>query len=236
MSVARGEASQYLHLDAGQAWSAVSASTRRQYLKELRTAVPEIFFSHPLNFPSLTCAESHLIYWTTLVLLYPLINQLLGFLGLGPSQCRSPASSKSPCYPSSIEIAETETRGEQAATDAQNQVDFIALTDVYATEVCRAAAYCLQPSMKALGGQMLLAPLSQSTQFFQVEQSIEKIKWCQSVFMHLPQVGFAIGVFLKDMVWPQYRRSQRRLPTPPEHVDERYQHDISAGEAAAVFT
>lgn len=186
-------------------------------LKTFRTAVPKDFFPQPLNFPSLTCAESHLIYWTTLVLLYPLINQLFDFLGPGPSQSRNSASTSS-CYPS-IESAETLT---PPSTDTQNRVDFIALTSVYATEVCRAAAYCLQPNMKALGGQMLLAPFSQSTQFFQVEQSSEKIKWCQAVFMYLPQVGFAIGVFLKDMVWPQYRLSQkRRSPTPPEQVDER---------------
>ncbi|EYE94473.1 Zn(II)2Cys6 transcription factor [Aspergillus ruber CBS 135680] len=184
-------------------------------LKTFRTAVPKDFFPQPLNFPSLTCAESHLIYWTTLVLLYPLINQLFDFLSPGLSQSGSPASTS--CYPS-IESAEIST---SPSTETLDRVDFIALTAVYATEVCRAAAYCLQPNMKALGGQMLLAPLSQSTQFFQVEQSSEKIKWCQAVFMHLPQVGFAIGVFLKDMVWPQYRLSQkRRSPTPLEQVVE----------------
>lgn len=182
-------------------------------LKGFRTAVPKDFFPRPLNFPSLSCAESHLIYWTTLVLLYPLINQLFDFLSPDFSQSGSPVSTASPCYPS-IETVETPT---PPAADTQNRADFIALTDVYATEVCRAAAYCLQPSMKALGGQLLLAPLSQSTQFFQVEQSSEKIKWCQAVFMYLPQVGFAIGVFLKDMVWPQYRLSQKRKsPSPPE--------------------
>lgn len=184
-------------------------------LKTFRTAVPKDFFPQPLNFPSLTCAESHLIYWTTLVLLYPLINQLFDFLSPGLSQSGSPASTS--CYPS-IESAEIST---SPSTETLDRVDFIALTAVYATEVCRAAAYCLQPNMKALGGQMLLAPLSQSTQFFQVEQSSEKIKWCQAVFMYLPQVGFAIGVFLKDMVWPQYRLSQkRRSPTPLEQVVE----------------
>lgn len=189
-------------------------------LKGFRTAVPNDFFPRPLKFPSLSCAESHLIYWTTLVLLYPLINQLFDFLGPDSGQSGSPVSTASPCYPS-IETVENPT---PPAADTQNRVvDFIALTDVYATEVCRAAAYCLQPSMKALGGQLLLAPLSQSTQFFQVEQSSEKIKWCQAVFMYLPQVGFAIGVFLKDIVWPQYRLSQkRRSPSPPEQVGERY--------------
>lgn len=202
-------------------------------IKVFRTAIPEDFFPQPLNFPSLSCAESHLIYWTTLVLLYPLINKLFDFLSPDPSQSGSPVSTASSCYPS-IGTVENST---PPLTDKQNRVDFITLTDIYATEVCRAAAYCLQPSMKALGGQLLLAPLSQSTQFFQVQQSSEKIKWCQAVFMYLPQVGFAIGVFLKDMVWPQYRLSQkRRSPTPPEYIDERCQQDITTGEAPAVFT
>ena len=177
-------------------------------LKEFRSAIPKDFFPEPLQFPSLTCAESHLIYWTTLVLIYPLIDQLLDFLG----SSESPVPSISEFYPSIENKPTTAYR----TPSPQTSVDFSALTDVYASEICRSVAYCLQPNMKALGGQMLLAPLSQSTQFFQVQESIQKTKWCQAVFMYLSQIGFAIGFFLKDMVWPQYRSSQkRRSPTPP---------------------
>ena len=178
-------------------------------LKEFRSTIPMDFFSEPLQFPSLTCAESHLIYWTTLVLIYPLIDQLLDFLGSSESHLPSISG----CYPS---IENEPTTAHRTPSPPQTSVDFLALTDVYASEICRSVAYCLQPNMKALGGQMLLAPLSQSTQFFQVQESIQKTKWCQAVFMYLSHIGFAIGFFLKDMVWPRYRSSQkRRSPTPP---------------------
>lgn len=188
-------------------------------LKEFRSAIPKDFFSEPLQFPSLTCAESHLIYWTTLVLIYPLIDQLLDFLGSSESHVPSIPG----CYPS----IENEPIATHRNTSPQTSVDFLALTDVYASEICRSVAYCLQPNMKALGGQMLLAPLSQSTQFFQVQESTQKTKWCQAVFMYLSQIGFAIGFFLKDMVWPQYRSSQkRRSLTPPS---------TASGETGAGF-
>lgn len=195
-------------------------------LKEFRAFIPMDFFPVPLQFPSLSCAESHILYWTTLILLYPLIDQLLDFLGSSESH----AASTSECY-SSIE---TRPRTENTTTNTtttylQNETDFLALTDVYATQVCQSAAYCLQSNMKALGGQMLLAPLSQCTQFFQVQQSIEKTQWCQAIFMILPQLGFGIGPFLKDMVWPQYRAAQKRKsPTPSTPSEQGEVHQRGA--------
>lgn len=192
-------------------------------LNEFRAAIPMDFFAEPLGFPSLTCAESHMMYWTTLVLLYPLIDQLFNFLGPSTSM---PVST-SECYPSVESESEHGHRrtGNSPTTNiiSPKPDDFFALADIYATEICRSVAYVLQPDMKSLGAQMLLAPLSQATQFFQVQQAVEKVHWCQAVFMTLPKMGLRIGPFLKDMVWPQYRLSQkRRSPTPPEK-DERHE-------------
>lgn len=172
-------------------------------LKEFRAFIPKDFFSVPLQSPSLSCAESHILYCTTLILLYPLIGQLFDFLGASETH----TAPTSECYP----FIEPGPRTENTTTTyLQNKTDFLALTDAYATEVCRSAAYCLQSNMKALGGQMLLAPLSQCTQFFQVQQSVEKTRWCQATFTILPPLGFGIGPFLKNMVWPQYQAAQKR--------------------------
>lgn len=195
-------------------------------LTEFRAAIPKDFFPEPLWFPSLTCAESHMIYWTMLVLLYPLMEQLFNFLGPPPQASSSSASAGSPStppYPSietGLETIEQRQRTESQSppsTFPQKPDDFFALADTYATEICRSVAYILQPEMRTLGAQMLLAHLSQATQFFQVQEAVEKIVWCQAVFMLLPNVGLGIGPFLKDLVWPQYRLLQtRKSPTPPD--------------------
>ena len=192
-------------------------------LNEFRATILKDFFAEPLWFPSLTCAESHMMYWTMLVLLYPLMDQLFSFLGPSPSS----AASTSEGYPS-IEPESERARLRTESPPTTNIIppkpdDFFALADVYATEICRSVAYILQPDMKSLGAQMLLAPFSQATQFFQVQEAVEKVHWCQAVFMMLPKMGLRIGPFLKDLVWPQYRISQkRRSPTPPEQ-DERHE-------------
>ncbi|KAE8323011.1 scaffold protein Nfu/NifU N terminal-domain-containing protein [Aspergillus sergii] len=77
--------------------------------------------------------------------------------------------------------------------------DFTTLAEHYADQVCRSVLYCLQPDLKTLGAQLLLAPLSQSAQFYSVDELAEKYRWCQEVFVLLPQLGLGIGYFLKDM-------------------------------------
>lgn len=211
-------------------------------LSEFRAAIPRDFFPVPLWFPSLTCAESHMIYWTMLVLLYPLMEQLFNFLGPAPSSSGSPAT---PPYQSIETGSEIEQRrltespptstSTSTSTIPQKPDDFFALADTYATEICRSVAYILQPEMKALGAQMLLAHLSQATQFFQVQEAVEKVTWCQAVFMLLPNVGLGIGPFLKDLVWPQYRLLQtRKSPTPPDQ-EERPPLSVSAPTEAVVI-
>ncbi|KAB8250990.1 scaffold protein Nfu/NifU N terminal-domain-containing protein [Aspergillus flavus] len=77
--------------------------------------------------------------------------------------------------------------GEHANSDFT--ADFTTLAEHYAD----------QPDLKTLGAQFLLAPLSQSAQFYSVHELAEKYRWCQEVFVLLPQLGLGIGYFLKDM-------------------------------------
>ncbi|KAL3472889.1 hypothetical protein BJX99DRAFT_206543 [Aspergillus californicus] len=170
---------------------------------DLRHSLSTDLFSGTFDFPSLSCAECHMIYWTILILLYPLIGELFYSLD-------QPAKGVSvPIYPD-LANGETPTNislGTDPAT-------FSALAEHYAGEVCRSVLYCVQPDMKTLGAHILLAPLSQCVQFFHVENSTAKLQWCQDVLITLQHLGLGIAPFLKNMVWPKYRTAQgRRLST-----------------------
>ncbi|KAE8379106.1 hypothetical protein BDV26DRAFT_260080 [Aspergillus bertholletiae] len=174
----------------------VNVTCRRDFRSSLFTNL----LPDPLHFPSLTCAEAHLIYWAALILLYPLIDQLIEFLQLSGDR-----DSLAGCY-----LSSDEQDNSVVSQNSKTTADFTALAEHYADQVCRAVIYCLQPDLKTLGAQLLLAPLSQSAQFYSVHELTEKHRWCQGVFMLLPRLGLGIGCFLKDMVWPKYRSSQRR--------------------------
>ncbi|KAB8206938.1 scaffold protein Nfu/NifU N terminal-domain-containing protein [Aspergillus parasiticus] len=98
------------------------------------------------------------------------------------------------CYSPSGEHANSEV-----TPNPEIIADFTTLAEHYADQVCRSVLYCLQPDLKTLGAQLLLAPLSQSAQFYSVHELAEKYRWCQEVFVLLPQLGLGIGYFLKDM-------------------------------------
>ncbi|KNG87940.1 hypothetical protein ANOM_004345 [Aspergillus nomiae NRRL 13137] len=172
--------------------------------KDFRSSLFTELLPVPFHFPSLTCAEAHLIYWTALVLLYPLIDQLLEVLELSADHV-----SLANCYSTFGEDANS-----RVTPNSEITADFTTLAEHYADQVCRSVIYCLQPDLKTLGAQLLLAPLSQSAQFYSVHEFAEKYRWCQGVFVLLPQLGLGIGYFLKDMVWPKYRFSQRRCLSP----------------------
>ncbi|KAL3496644.1 hypothetical protein BJX62DRAFT_103325 [Aspergillus germanicus] len=158
-----------------------------------------------LEFPSLSCAESHMVYWATLVLLYPLIGELLSVLGIPVGVVPVPA------YYGSTNAADSVVFPRADVHSA-----YTALAEYYADEICRSVPYCLQPDMRTLGAQLLLAPFSQCVQFFHVEGPTAKLKWCQDVLTVLERLGLGIAPFLKDMVWPQYRAAQERRKSAPQ--------------------
>ncbi|KAE8144542.1 hypothetical protein BDV25DRAFT_166608 [Aspergillus avenaceus] len=172
------------------------------YWSDFRSSLRTHLFTEPYNFPSLTCAEAHLVYWTTLVLLYPLVDQLLEVLEVSGDHI-----SLASCY--------SPSDGPSVTSNSETRINFTNLAEHYADEVCRSVIYCLQPDLKTLGAQLLLAPLSQSAQFFSVQVLAVKYRWCQEVFTLLPRLGLGIGYFLKDMVWPKYRSSQRQRFASP---------------------
>ncbi|KAI3009803.1 transcriptional regulator family: Fungal Specific TF [Aspergillus niger] len=168
--------------------------------EDLRAHLATSLFPDPFQFVSLACAESHLIYWATLIILYPLVDELLDVLGYR----RNDVTPSQSCaiHPQAIE---------QRPLGVDVATDFTALAEHYADEVCRSVMYCTQSDMNTLGAQHLLAPFSQCAQFFQVHELAQKYRWCQGVFVLLDSLGLGIAPLLKDMVWPQYRSA--RLPS-----------------------
>ncbi|GLA24109.1 hypothetical protein AnigIFM63326_010570 [Aspergillus niger] len=167
--------------------------------EDLRAHLATSLFPDPFQFVSLACAESHLIYWATLIILYPLVDELLDVLGYR----RNDVTPSQSCaiHPQAIE---------QRPLGVDVATDFTALAEHYADEVCRSVMYCTQSDMNTLGAQHLLAPFSQCAQFFQVHELAQKYRWCQGVFVLLDSLGLGIAPLLKDMVWPQYRSARLR--------------------------
>lgn len=182
-------------------------ATQRSFPQgDLRNTLYTKLFAPPLEFASLTCAESHMLYWSTFILLYPLIGELY-FIIDGPHK-----SSPVPVYYDTTNGESLPSGNTTITTTLSDDVHtaYIALAEHSANEICRSVLYCIQPDMKTLGAQQLLAPLSQSLQFFHVEGLTAKLRWCQDVLTALTHMGLGIAPFLKEMVWPQYRSAQGR--------------------------
>ncbi|OJJ62423.1 hypothetical protein ASPSYDRAFT_1167762 [Aspergillus sydowii CBS 593.65] len=181
--------------------------TRRSFPQgDFRNTLRTELFAPPLQFASLTCAESHMLYWSSLILLYPLIGELY-FIIDGPD-INSPVPIH--YYSANGESPPSGTTTITTTLSDDVHTAYTALAEHYANEICRSVLYCIQPDMKTLGAQQLLAPLSQSLQFFHVEGLTSKLRWCQNVLTVLSHMGLGIAPFLKDMVWPQYRSAQGR--------------------------
>ncbi|KAL3463393.1 hypothetical protein BJX64DRAFT_120231 [Aspergillus heterothallicus] len=175
---------------------------------DFRESLETDLFPGAFDFPSLTCAESHMVYWASLVLLYPLIGEILSVLD-------------APVQDVPVPVYYGSTNGAQdsgISPSADVNSAYTALAEYYAGEICRSVSYCLQPDMKTLGAQLLLAPFSQCVQFFHVEGPAAKLRWCQGVLMALENLGLGLAPFLKDMVWPQYRAAQERRKSAPQKL------------------
>ncbi|KAL4928564.1 Zn(II)2Cys6 transcription factor domain-containing protein [Aspergillus undulatus] len=167
-----------------------------------RDTLSTVLFSGTFDFPSLTCAESHIAYWTILNLLYSLIGELSFILDKPPQDVSVTVYGNS---------TNSDTTGTHTRTlSADGPAAYTGLAEHYAGEICRSVLYFIQPDMKTLGAQLLLAPFSQCVQFYIAEGLTAKLKWCQDVLEVISDLGLGIAPFLKHMIWPQYRNAQER--------------------------
>ena len=185
-----------------------SSPEQRSFWSELDESIPGDIFPDAIEYPSLSCGEAHILWFTTYILLSPLIDQLLVFLGRSQRNV-SFTLWEVPTSPSSseVEAPPTPSRG------SEHLETFLDVAEYYADMICRSAKYMVQPETKALGAQIFLAPFSQATQFYHSQETIHKHRWCQSIFMVLPRLGFGIAPFLKDMIWPKYEAATKKSPS-----------------------
>lgn len=188
------------------------STKQSSFWSELDDPIAYDIFVDAIEYPSLACAESHLLYWTIFILLYPVLDQLLIFLGHSRSSLSFtlwdvPLSSKAD--------------RKNATWTADIPEDLIEVAEHYANLICRSAKFLVQPDNKALGAQIFLAPFSQATQFYRSIMATEKHRWCQMVFMQLPKLGFGIAPFLRDLFWPKYEAATaKRTPSPENRTIE----------------
>ncbi|KAL5339080.1 hypothetical protein BJX70DRAFT_178119 [Aspergillus crustosus] len=188
--------------------SSLDAIPQDDFRNSLRTDL----FPNTLDFPSVTCAESHLIYWSTLILLYPLIGEMHAILD-------------APLAGLPVPIYYDSTNGEPSeattavSTGADIAAAYTALAEHYADEICRSVLYCVQPDVKMLGLQTLIAHLSMCVQYFHVEELTAKMKWCQDALMVLGRLGMGLAPFLTQMIWPHYKIAHDRRLSPQKLLD-----------------
>lgn len=172
-----------------------SYPNQKPFWSELDQSIPQDIFPNAIEYPSISCAETHLMWWTTFILLYPLIDHLLIFLNQSRSNLRLTLWD----VPASFDqVISCVTLADKLPEN------LIGVAEHYANLICRSAKFLVQPQVKGMGAQKLLSPFSQATQFYHGQGSNDKHRWCQEVFMCLPQLGFGIAPFLKDMIWPKY--------------------------------
>lgn len=169
------------------------------------------------DFSSFRVAHAHLLYWTGLVLLYPIIGQTLSVFGKGNlvkiDETNHDQSQSQP-QPQPQQQKQKQ-KNEYMAQKCQtcNTNDFILLADHYATNICRSAAYCVQSKFKAIGPQTILSPLWAVQQFFWSHSSItenspwDKILWCATAFeIVTSNIGLGFAARIAKLSWSEYPR------------------------------
>lgn len=182
-------------------------SHQSPFWSEIDHSMPSDLFEDAIEFPSVKCAETHLLYWTLFMVLYPLLGNLLTFFGW--SREKVPLTLWDvPTSQSEMSLYATWTPGLP-----ENAVD---VAEHYADLICRSARFMVQPKAKAMGVQILLGPFSQATKIFHDQRATIKARWCQAVFMALPKLGFGVAPFLKDYIWALYAKFEQEASSTPE--------------------
>ncbi|KAJ5526711.1 hypothetical protein N7513_010870 [Penicillium frequentans] len=182
-----------------------SSPDQRSFWSELDDSIPSDLFPDAIEYPSISCAQTHLLWWTTYILVYPLIDQLFVFL----HRTRSNVSFTLWTVPTSSSPTNTPS----CTRTADLPDDLLKVAEHYANLICRSAKFLAQPGTKGMGAQVMLAPFSQATQFYHSQEATDKYRWCQAVFMVLPRLGFGMASFMKDLIWPKYEAATKRTPT-----------------------
>lgn len=127
-------------------------------------------FGPAYQFPSLESARLHVLYWTALCLIYPMIYQAK---------------------------MHTMTRaGRAEAVDPRTDQDYM-LSWYYADEACRGVPYCLTNTEQIWGAQGVMFSIAQASQIYSNIGWEEKFMWCQRAFTAIEYLGFGLAVCLR---------------------------------------
>ena len=138
-----------------------------------RNILPERY-----EFSALEVAESHMLCWTAMLIMYSIFHRL-----------EVQKELLHPGYTSDNEEAETFLKGAQH----------------YATQICLGVSYFLQPHMHILGGHNLLFPVSMASQLFHINGLHAQYQWCQEVFAALEATGLGLASVLQGTPWSRYK-------------------------------
>jgi hypothetical protein len=124
-----------------------SYPNQKPFWSELDQSIPQDIFPNAIEYPSISCAETHLMWWTTCILLYPLIDHLLIFLNQSRSNLRLTLWDVPASFDQVISCVTLADKLPENLTG---------VAEHYANLICRSAI--VQPQVKAWGLKNCLLP------------------------------------------------------------------------------
>lgn len=137
-------------------------------------------FPERYEFTALEVAETHMLYWGALLIVYSLFH--------------------------SIEL-QKERFSQSRCSNKEESEFFLNAAELYANQICRGVGYFIQPHMHILGGHNLIFPVSMASQFYYLNDFHDQYQWCQEVFIALESTGLGVAHVLRGTPWSRYREA-----------------------------
>lgn len=128
-------------------------------------------FGPAYHFPDLKSARLHVLYWTALCLVYPMIHQ--------------------------ARVHTMAHAGGASSMDPNTDQDRL-LSWYYADEACRGIPYCLTNTEQIWGAQGVMFSIAQASMVYSNTRWREKFMWCQNAFTAIEHLGFGLAVCLRE--------------------------------------
>lgn len=142
-----------------------------------RSDASKKIFPERYEFTSLEIAETHMLYWAALLIIYSLFH--------------------------GIEL-QKEWFSQDRCPNKESGF-FLNSAELYANQICRGVGYFIQPHMHILGGHNLLFPVSMASQFYYRNDFHDQYQWCQEVFVALESTGLGLAKVLRGTPWSTYK-------------------------------
>lgn len=134
-------------------------------------------------FTSLDHARLHILYWTSLTMIQPLIYQAQILV-----LARSHPNTTFPVHPAA-------------------HPEYL-LSEYYAAQICRAVRFCLQPKMRLAGARMVIPAIPHICKPYMHLRDRQRFLWCQRVSSLLVDLGFHMASHLRRTAWKYWSLSE----------------------------